>query len=64
MHQPHSPLPGSHPCDVQILGPIIFGVGAATYKAASGTLRFDGMMNVLLSLVLIVMPLTWWVWAM
>lgn len=45
----------------QIWGPIVVGVGMAIWRLASGKLVFDSAMNILLSLVLIVMPLTWWV---
>jgi hypothetical protein len=44
---------------LQIWGPIVFGVGAAIYKAATGTITFDNLVNIILSLVLIVMPITW-----
>jgi hypothetical protein len=44
---------------LQIWGPIVFGVGAAIYKAATGTITFDTLVDIILSLVLIVMPITW-----
>ncbi|KAJ9521977.1 hypothetical protein QJQ45_024861 [Haematococcus lacustris] len=39
--------------------PILVGVGAAIYKAATGTLHFVGVTDIATSIVLIVMPLTW-----
>ncbi|KAJ9521771.1 hypothetical protein QJQ45_015305 [Haematococcus lacustris] len=39
--------------------PILVGVGAAIYKAATGTLHFAGVTDIATSIVLIVMPLTW-----
>lgn len=44
---------------VFIWGPILFGCGAAVYKVAQGTVDFSNLTNAILSIVLIVMPLTW-----
>ncbi|GFH15337.1 uncharacterized protein HaLaN_11545 [Haematococcus lacustris] len=41
--------------------PILVGVGAAIYKAATGTLHFVSVTDIATSIVLIVMPLTWYV---
>ncbi len=45
---------------MQVWGPILVGVGMAIWKATTGTLAFDNIINIMLSLVLVVMPLTWY----
>ncbi|KXZ53848.1 hypothetical protein GPECTOR_6g766 [Gonium pectorale] len=44
---------------VMIWGPILFGCGCAVWKAIQGTISFSNLTDALLSIVLIVMPLSW-----
>lgn len=44
---------------LMIWGPILFGFGAAIYKAANQTLDFDTASSTLTSIFLVLMPLTW-----
>jgi hypothetical protein len=39
--------------------PILIGIAFAVQKAVQGTIKFDTITNIVLSLVLIVMPITW-----
>lgn len=51
--------PSPLPTQLLIWGPIAFGLGAALFRAATGTVNFSTTTNTVLSVVLIVMPVTW-----